>query len=56
MPLISKDKIIEQDSTYMYLGHFEKDNECFVYLKLTQFTGKVESFVCYRVNIVYLIP
>ena len=33
----------------------EKGNECFVYLKLTQFSRKIESFVYFRSNNVYLI-
>ena len=33
----------------------EKGNECSVYLKLTQFPDKIESFVCFRFNVVYMV-
>ena len=30
----------------------EKHNECFIYLKLTQFPNEMEGFVCFRINMV----
>ena len=33
----------------------EESNEYFVYLKLIQFPDKIESFLCFRRNVVYVV-